>query len=59
MQSMRKAIFMIIILVMTLSYAGFYFVPVGVVHRVPLKSVYNFSMDSIDGCLHLDQVCSH
>lgn len=55
-QSVRKAIFMMIILTMTLSYACFFFVPIGIVHKVPIRAVYNFSMDSIDGCLHVDQV---
>lgn len=53
---MRKAIFMIVILVMTLSYAGFYFVPEASVHKVPLKNVYDLSMASIGGCPQIEKV---
>lgn len=52
--SARKVIFMSILLVMTLCYAGFYFVPLGRVHRVPLQELYEFEMGRVASCRSLD-----
>lgn len=52
--SARKVIFMSILLVMTLCYAGFYFVPLGRVHSVPLHDVYTIEMGRVDSCRQLE-----
>lgn len=52
--SARKVIFMSILLVMTLCYAGFYFVPLGRVHRVPLQELYEFEMGRVASCRPLN-----
>lgn len=57
--SARKVIFMAILTVMTLSYAGFYFVPLGTVHRVPVHELYEFQMGRVASCRPMAQVTSH
>lgn len=42
-QSIRKTIFMSIVLVMILCYAGFYFVPILPSQRIAHQPLYNFT----------------
>lgn len=46
----RKAIFIGILLIMTLCFAGFHFVPLGAPNAVPLLDVYAFDMDNVQPC---------
>lgn len=46
----RKAIFIAILLVMTLCYAGFHFVPLAQPHAVPLHDRYTFEMGRVPMC---------
>ncbi|KAG4072719.1 hypothetical protein HA402_001831 [Bradysia odoriphaga] len=47
----RKVIFIAIILIMTLSYAGFYIVPSQPEHKVHIQAIYNFSsINSMETC---------
>lgn len=45
--SIRKTIFMSIIVLMVLCYAGFYFVPIIPAQKIPRQASYNFT--EIDG----------
>lgn len=47
LQSIRKTIFMTLIILMILCYAGFLFVPIIPAQKIPRQSTFNFT--SIDG----------
>lgn len=58
-QSIRKTIFMSIVLLMILCYAGFYFVPIIPSRKIAQQSVYNFTDISSDCDKHLTVISKH
>lgn len=58
-QSIRKTIFMSIVLLMILCYAGFYFVPIIPSRKIAQQSLYNFTEISSDCDKHLTVISKH